>query len=347
MSLGPLMIDVQGTALSEEEREWLSEPAVGGVILFARNFVDVAQLQDLVQSIRALRTPELLIAVDQEGGRVQRFQAPFTRLPAMRALGHDYDEHPQRALAAARQLGWLLAAELRAVNIDLSFAPVVDLDRGLADVIGDRALHENADVVALLACELAAGAKDAGMDVVAKHFPTHAGARADSHTALAVDGREYSAVLDDLVPYRRLIEAGLHGIMAAHVSFPQIDPRPAGFSSWWLREQLRGELGFGGAIFSDDLAMAGAGIAESCAERAVIALEAGCDMVLLCNRPQDVPQTIERLNDKASPRSQLHLMRLRGRGSESWEALRSSRKWREACVALERLDVTPTLSLEG
>ncbi len=347
MSLGPLMIDVQGTALSEEEREWLSEPAVGGVILFARNFVDVAQLQDLVQSIRALRTPELLIAVDQEGGRVQRFQAPFTRLPAMRALGHDYDEHPQRALAAARQLGWLLAAELRAVNIDLSFAPVVDLDRGLADVIGDRALHENADVVALLACELAAGAKDAGMDVVAKHFPTHAGARADSHTALAVDGREYSAVLDDLVPYRRLIEAGLHGIMAAHVSFPQIDPRPAGFSSWWLREQLRGELGFGGAIFSDDLAMAGAGIAESCAERAVIALEAGCDMVLLCNRPQDVPQTLEQLNDKASPRSQLHLMRLRGRGSESWEALRSSRKWREACVALERLDVTPTLSLEG
>ncbi len=347
MSLGPLMIDVQGTALSEEEREWLSAPAVGGVILFTRNFVDVAQLQDLVQSIRALRTPELLIAVDQEGGRVQRFQAPFTRLPAMRALGHDYDEHPQRALAAARQLGWLLAAELRAVNIDLSFAPVVDLDRGLADVIGDRALHENADVVALLACELAAGAKDAGMDVVAKHFPTHAGARADSHTALAVDGREYSAVLDDLVPYRRLIEAGLHGIMAAHVSFPQIDPRPAGFSSWWLREQLRGELSFGGAIFSDDLAMAGAGIAESCAERAVIALEAGCDMVLLCNRPQDVPQTLEQLNDKASPRSQLHLMRLRGRGGESWEALRSSRKWREACVALERLDVTPTLSLEG
>ena len=347
MSLGPLMIDVEGTALNAEEREWLSEPAIGGVILFTRNFADVDQLQALVQSIRALRSPELLIAVDQEGGRVQRFKEPFTRLPAMRSLGHYYDEHPQQALAAARRLGWLLAAELRAVNIDLSFTPVVDLDRGLADVIGDRALHEQADAVAALACELAAGARDAGMEVVAKHFPTHAGARADSHTALAVDTREYSAVLDDLSPYRRLIEAGLHAVMAAHVSFPQIDPRPAGFSSWWLKEQLRGELGFGGAIFSDDLAMAGAGLAESCAERAVLALEAGCDMVLLCNRREEVPQTIERLNDRSSPRSQLHLMRLRGRGGEPWEELRGSDKWRDACMALERLDVTPTLRLEG
>ena len=347
MSLGPLMIDVQGTALSAEEREWLVEPAVGGVILFTRNFADVDQLRDLVGSIRALRSPDLLIAVDQEGGRVQRFKEPFTRLPAMRTLGHYYDEHPQQALEVARQLGWLLASELRAVDIDLSFAPVVDVDRGLAEVIGDRALHEDADVVAALARELAAGAKDAGMVVVAKHFPTHAGARADSHTALAVDTREYPAVLDDLVPYRRLIETGLHGVMAGHVSFPQIDPRPAGFSSWWLEEQLRGELGFRGAIFSDDLAMAGAGIAESCAERAVIALQAGCDMLLLCNRSEEIPQTIERLNGLLSPRSQLHLIRLRGQGGESWQALRSSRKWHEACAALERLDLKPTLRLEG
>ena len=341
------MIDLQGTALSVEEREWLVEPAVGGVILFTRNFADIDQLQDLVASIRSLRSPELLIAVDQEGGRVQRFKEPFTRLPAMRTLGHYYDEHPQQALEVARRLGWLLAAELRAVDIDLSFAPVVDVDRGLADVIGDRALHENADVVAALARELAAGAKDAGMVIVAKHFPTHAGARADSHTELAVDTREYADVLDDLVPYRRLIETGLPGVMAAHVSFPKIDPRPAGFSSWWLEEQLRGELGFGGAIFSDDLAMAGAGIAESCADRAVLALEAGCDMVLLCNRAEDVPQTIERLNDRSSPRSQLHLMRLRGRRGESWHALRDSIEWSEACSALERLGVTPALRLEG
>lgn len=341
------MIDIQGTALTVEERVWLAEPAIGGVILFTRNFADIDQLQDLVKSIRALRTPQLLIAVDQEGGRVQRFKEPFTGLPAMRSLGHYYDEQPRRALAVARQLGWLLAAELRAVDIDLSFAPVVDVDRGLAEVIGDRALHADADIVAVLACELAAGAKDAGMAVVAKHFPTHAGARADSHTALAVDTREFSAVLDDLVPYRKLIDTGLHGIMAAHVSFPQIDSRPAGFSSWWLEEQLRGELRFSGAIFSDDLGMAGAGIADSCTERAEIALEAGCDMVLLCNRSEEVPQTIERLNGMLRPRSQLHLMRLRGRGGVSWQALRNSSGWREACAALERLDVKPTLRLEG
>lgn len=347
MSLGPLMIDIQGTALSAEEREWLLEPAIGGVILFTRNFADIDQLQELVGSIRSLRSPDLLIAVDQEGGRVQRFKDPFTLLPAMRTLGHYYDEHPQQALGVARQLGWLLAAELRAVDIDLSFAPVVDVDRGLAEVIGDRALHEDADVVAALARELAAGAKRAGMVVVAKHFPTHAGARADSHTALAVDSRDYAAVLDDLVPYRRLIETGLHGIMAAHVSFPEIDAKPAGFSSWWLQEQLRGELRFGGAIFSDDLAMAGAGIAESCADRAVLALDAGCDMVLLCNRPDEIPSTIERLNDQLNPRSQLHLMRLRGQDGQAWAALRDSREWREARDALDRLDVKPTLRLEG
>ena len=347
MSLGPLMIDIQGTTLSAEEKAWLTAPAVGGVILFTRNFVALDQLSDLVASIRALRTPELLIAVDQEGGRVQRFKAPFTCLPAMRTLGHYYDEHPQRACEVARQFGWLMAAELRALDIDLSFAPVVDVDRGLADVIGDRALHEKADVVARLACDFAAGARRAGMAVVAKHFPTHAGARADSHTALAVDPREYSAVLDDLVPYRRLIEAGLHGVMAAHVSFPQIDPRPAGFSEWWLKQQLRAELGFSGAIFSDDLAMAGAGLAETCAERAVLALEAGCDMVLLCNRSEEIPATIERLEGMLSPRSHLHLVRLRGEAGVAWETLLGSAEWRDARAALEQLDVKPTLRLEG
>nr|NIW23414.1 beta-N-acetylhexosaminidase [Gammaproteobacteria bacterium] len=163
----------------------------------------------------------------------------------------------------------------------------------------------------------------------------------------AVDTRDYSAVLDDLVPYRQLIETGLQGVMAAHVSFPEIDPRPAGFSPWWLEDQLRGELGFGGAIFSDDLAMAGAGLAESCADRAELALDAGCDMVLLCNRSEEVPQTIERLNERSSPRSQLHLMRLRGQRGESWQALHESSEWREACSALEQLDVKPTLRLEG
>ncbi|HSG63775.1 MAG TPA: beta-N-acetylhexosaminidase [Gammaproteobacteria bacterium] len=347
MSLGPLMIDLAGPELSGEEERWLREPAVGGVILFSRNFRDFDQLRRLTRAIRALRTPGLLIAVDQEGGRVQRFKDPFTRLPPMRTLGHQYDLDRARALASARRMGWLMAAELRAVDIDLSFAPVVDLDRGLADVIGDRAFHDDAEAVARLACEFAAGAKQAGMAVVAKHFPTHAGAVADSHTSLAVDARSYAELLDDLIPYRRLIAHGLLGVMAAHVSFPAVDPLPASFSSWWLKGQLRGELGFGGAVLSDDLAMAGAGIGGSCADRAVVALGAGCDMVLLCNRPDEIPATIERLNRVSSPPSQLHLVRLRGQQPAAWDALRASPAWQEAYQAVAALVEKPSLKLEG
>lgn len=347
MSLGPLMIDLEGLELSDEEEQWLREPAVGGVILFTRNYRDLDQLGRLTRAIRALRSPGLLIAVDQEGGRVQRFKDPFTRLPPMRTLGHQYDEDPGRALATARRLGWLMAAELRALDIDLSFAPVVDLDRGLAEVIGDRAFHDDAEIVARLACEFAAGAKQAGMAVVAKHFPTHAGAIADSHTSLAVDSRPYAEMLDDLLPYRRLIAHGLLGVMAAHVSFPAMDPQPASFSSWWLKGQLRGELGFGGAILSDDLAMAGAGIGGSCADRAVIALGAGCDMVLLCNRREEIPATIERLNRVSNPSSQLHLVRLRGQQPAVWDTLRASPAWQEAHEAVARLAEAPSLTLEG
>lgn len=347
MSLGPLMIDLEGPELSAEEARWLEEPALGGVILFARNYENFDQLKRLTRAIHAVREPGLLIAVDQEGGRVQRLKEPFTRLPPMRALGHAYDLDARRALDVAKQLGWLLAAELRAADIDLSFAPVVDLDRGLADVIGDRAFHEDAQIVARLAVEFATGARRAGMAVVAKHFPTHAGAVADSHTSRATDAREYADLIDDLLPYRRLIDHGLLGVMAAHVSFPAMDPQPASFSSWWLKGQLRGELGFGGAIFSDDLAMAGADIAESCADRAAVALGAGCDMVILCNRKSEIPATIERLNGFSSPSSQLHLMRLRGQAQQAWQTLRTSDAWREARAAIETLARAPKLTLEG
>jgi beta-N-acetylhexosaminidase len=341
------MIDLEGTELSAAEERWLREPAVGGVILFARNYEGIEQLQELIGSIRSLRSPGLLIAVDQEGGRVQRFKDPFTCLPAMRTLGHRYDVDPRRGMEVAREFGWLMAAELRAVDIDLSFAPVVDVDRGLAEVIGDRALHAEAEIVARLAGQFSAGAKQAGMAVVAKHFPTHAGAIADSHTAMAVDARDYAAVIDDLVPYRRMIAAGLRGIMAAHVSFPKIDPLPASFSSWWLKDQLRRELEFGGAIFSDDLAMAGADIADTCAERAVLAINAGCDMVLLCNRCEEIPDTIARLNGLTNPSSQLHLVRLRGEERQAWAELRASPRWRAARDAVESLGAKPTLTLEG
>jgi beta-N-acetylhexosaminidase len=336
MTLGPLMIDLEGTALSPDESRWLGSPAVGGVILFSRNFESIGQLRALIASIRALRSPGLLIAVDQEGGRVQRFKEPFTRFPAMRTLGHAYDIDPDRALATARHFGWLMAAELRSLDVDLSFAPVVDLDRGLAEVIGDRALHGDAEVVARLAREFGAGAREAGMSIVAKHYPTHAGAVADSHTARAVDTREYASLLDDLLPYRRLIATQLHGVMVAHVSFP-----------WWLKDQLRGELGFGGAILSDDLAMAGADVAADCPARAVLALQAGCDMVLLCNRRDEIEATIDRLEGFSNPPSQLHLIRLRGEGGLPWDALRASDRWRAAREAVDGLAAPPTLELEG
>jgi beta-N-acetylhexosaminidase len=252
------MISLRGTSLAADERKWLAEPVVGGVILFARNFESLNQLRALVDDIHSIRNPALLVTVDQEGGRVQRFGAPFTVLPPARSLGHLYDADPEAALEAARGLGWLIAAELRAIKIDMSFAPVVDLDRGLATVIGDRALHGSAEAVAKLALQFNEGAQKAGMAITAKHFPTHAGATSDSHTDIATDRREYADLFEDLRPYKALIAAGLQAVMVAHVIFPALDPLPASLSRWWITRQLRAELGFHGAIVSDDVSMAGA-----------------------------------------------------------------------------------------
>jgi len=347
VSLGPLMIDLKGPALDDEERAWLQEPAVGGVILFTRNYESPKQISELATAIHEARSPPLLVAVDQEGGRVQRFREPFTRLPPMRSLGHLYDEDAAQALTAARAFGWLMAAELRAVHVDLSFAPVVDLDLGLAEVIGDRALHSEASVVTGLAAAFAAGAHAAGMAVVAKHFPTHAGAVSDSHTDFAADSRNYNELWDDLDPYRHLIATGLPGIMVGHVSFPEVDPLPASLSSWWIRDELRGQLQFGGAILSDDVTMAGAAVAGTCSGRAVQALEAGCDMVLVCNAPAEIAAVIESLAGYVNPSSQLHLIRLRGRQREGWDSLRSSDEWQEAHQQVAHLTERPDLELEG
>jgi beta-N-acetylhexosaminidase len=341
------MIDLKGTSIDADERAWLVSPAVCGVILFSRNFESLEQLERLVASIHEVREPPLLVAVDQEGGRVQRFGEPFTVLPPMRTLGRLYDEDMGQALETARAFGWLMAAELRAVDIDLSFAPVVDLDRGLADVIGDRALHSSATAVSQLASEFAAGVHEAGMVITAKHFPTHAGVVSDSHTEVASDSREFSELWDDLQPYRHLISTRLDAVMVAHVSFPAIDPLPAGFSSWWLNEQLRSELRFGGAIVSDDLSMIGATSVGDCVERVRCALAAGCDMVLLCNSPEEIPAVLDALEDYSSPPSQLHLMRLRGQQRQQWEALRSSKAWHDARRTIEDLSSAPRLELEG
>lgn len=347
MSLGPLMIDLEGAELSVQEREWLLQPQIGGVILFTRNFESLTQLERLVAEIHGLRHPALLVAVDHEGGRVQRFKEPFTVLPPARLLGHLYDEHREQGLAAASAFGWLMAAELRAVDIDLSFAPVVDRDLGLAEVIGDRALHETSHGVGDLALKFVSGVHAAGMAATAKHFPTHAGAKSDSHLGAASDSRELAELADDLEPYRRLIHAGLQGVMVGHVSFPSIRPEPASLSSWWIREQLRGELAFSGAVIADDMSMRGASAGGAAPERVRKALAAGCDMVLLCNAPDEVPGVLAALEDYSSPPSQLRLMRLRGRGGMDWEALRAGAAWGEASRRLERLASRPTLKLEG
>jgi beta-N-acetylhexosaminidase len=347
MSLGPLMITLEGTGLDEEERRWLRSPTVGGVILFTRNFADLGQLTALVAEIHALRSPPLLVAVDQEGGRVQRFRHPFVELPPMRALGHRYDVAPKAALKAAVEFGWLMAAELSAVGVDLSFAPVVDLDLGLAEVIGDRALHADAEVVAELADAFVDGMHSAGMVPTAKHFPTHAGAHADSHTDLAVDRRDYAELYDDLLPYRRLIAAGLHSVMAGHVAFPKLDAMPASLSRWWIETELRRELRFTGAVISDDMSMAGVAAYGTPAERVGRALEAGCDLVLLCNCPEVVPDVIESLAGYKDPAAQLRLMRLRGRRGPDLETLRRTPRWQTAKTTIDGLVAPPALELEG
>lgn len=347
MSLGPLMIDLRGTALMADERRWLESPLVGGVILFTRNFASVEQLRALCAELHAVRQPPLLVTVDHEGGRVQRFREPFFRLPPLRALGRLFDEDRDLALKSAAACGWLMAAELRSVGVDLSFAPCVDLDRGLAEVIGDRALHRDAGAVGLLARRLVAGAKKAGMAATAKHFPSHAGVHSDSHTEFAVDKRALTDLDDDLRPYRELMANTLAAVMVAHVSFPAVDSRPASLSSFWIKDYLRGELGFKGAVISDDLSMVGAAVAGPVEARVRLALEAGCDLVLLCNAPEKVPPVLESLQGYVNPTAQLRLTRLHGRGEVDWEELHASADWHKASALVAPLCARPKLKLEG
>jgi beta-N-acetylhexosaminidase len=284
--LGPVMLDVAGTALTAEERERLRHPRVGGLILFARNYESPRQLRALTDAVRSLRDPELLIAVDHEGGRVQRFRQGFTPIPPMRTLGAARGRAPSESVMLARAAGSVIAVELQAHGVDFSFAPVLDIDFGTSGVIGDRAFAADPERVAELAGALIDGLNTLGMAAVGKHFPGHGHAAADSHFEMPVDERELAQIdAADLVPYRRMITR-LAGVMPAHVIYPKIDSRPAGFSPVWLQTILRGRLGFRGLIFSDDLSMEGASGAGGMAERARAALGAGCDMVLVCNAPE-------------------------------------------------------------
>lgn len=306
LPLGPLMIDIAGTALSELDRARLLHPLVGGIILFSRNFVDGEQLRALTAEIHALRSPQLLIAVDHEGGRVQRFRTGFTRLPPMRALGQAYDQDAETGLALAYDTGLVLAAELRAHGVDYSFTPVLDLDYGPSRVIGDRAFHRDPEAVIALAGALADGLRAAGMGSCGKHFPGHGYVIPDSHVELPVDERALEAMQEDLLPYRRL---PLDGVMAAHVIYQCVDCNTAVFSNKWL-SYLRQEIGFGGVIFTDDLSMAGAGVVGDMLARVQTAYAAGCDMLLVCNAPDAVAQVLDHWHPEIDPARSERLLRL-------------------------------------
>ncbi len=348
MTLGPLMVDVAGTALDAADREILRHPLVGSVILFSRNYADDAQLEGLVAAIRALRSPPLLVAVDHEGGRVQRFRKGFfSVLPPARRIGHEFDMSPQQGLTMARRMGWLMAAELRALDVDFSFAPCVDLDYGLSEVIGDRAYHARADVVAQLALACMNGMREAGMAATAKHFPGHGAVVADSHQSLPVDRRELADMQEDLLPYRRLIANDLPAVMMAHVLFPAVDDVPASFSSRWLGGVLRGELGFKGVVFSDDLSMGGAGVLGDIVARATAALEAGCDVLPVCNSRPDVQKLIDGLRTLPGPASQMRILRMRGRNGLPREQLMTSTAYLECREWLARCAAPPELILDS
>jgi beta-N-acetylhexosaminidase len=346
VTLGPLMVDVQGTELSAEEREMLAHPLVGSVILFTRNYADPQQLAKLVADIHAVRSPALVVGVDHEGGRVQRFREGFSRLPPARRIGHEYDASPAAGLQLAREMGWLMAAELRAHGVDLSFAPCVDLDYGVSEVIGDRAFHARAAVVGELAVAYMHGMRDAGMVATAKHFPGHGAVVADSHHALPVDRRELVDMDQDLAPYRLLLANGLAGVMVAHVLYPQVDSVPASASVRWIRDYLRGELRFQGVVFADDLSMAGAAAIGDIVERAQRALAAGCDVLPVCNHRPSVLALLDGLKVAPDAAAALRRVRLRGKPSVDPATLRAGARWQSAAALLERCLSPPELRLD-
>jgi beta-N-acetylhexosaminidase len=331
---GPVVADVVGLTLTDEDRERLRHPAAGAVILFSRNYENPGQLKLLIEDIERQREPALPVCVDHEGGRVQRFREGFTAIPPMRELGRLWDRDRENAQQAARAAAYVIGAELGAHGIDFSFAPVLDLDYGASSVIGTRALHYDPNAVGALAAAIVRGFADAGMASVGKHFPGHGFAAADSHVDVPRDERALAEILKkDVVPYRMAMQAGLAAVMPAHVVYTQCDAEPAGYSKYWLQEVLRGKLGFQGLVFSDDLSMAGASTVGGPPERARAALAAGCDMVLLCNDPEGQKKLLDSLGNLPMTHPE-RLDRMRKKGGRD---LRKSVAYREAQEALTAL----------
>ncbi|MDD2722512.1 MAG: beta-N-acetylhexosaminidase [Methylovulum sp.] len=320
LPIGPVMLDIAGLTLSSHEQDLIQHPNTGAVILFSRNYQTPEQVTKLINNIRAARNGEILIAVDQEGGRVQRFQTGFTRLPAAAR----FEQEKQLAQSA----GWLMAVELLAVGVDFSFAPVLDVDCGVSEIIGNRAFSRDHEQVTVLAGLFKQGMKVAGMAASGKHFPGHGAVALDSHLALPIDERDLDSIRNqDLQPFKHLIAAGLEGVMLAHIVYPNIDGHAAGFSPFWIQKILREELNFQGAVFSDDLSMEGAASVGGFAERARLAQQAGCDMILVCNNPAAAEQVLEALPVSNDPLREERLLRMKGRPLMNRSQLHQSKKW--------------------
>jgi beta-N-acetylhexosaminidase len=335
------MVDVHGYVLTAAEKKRLQNPLVGGVILFARNYKDRAQLTALTRSIHALRSPALLIAVDHEGGRVQRFRSDgFTTLPAMRKLGELWMTQPLVAMRRATDVGYVLASELRACGVDLSFTPVLDLDYGESNVIGDRSFHRDPRVVAMLARALAQGLSFAGMSSCGKHFPGHGAVTADSHHEIPLDHRSLKQIMaEDAAPYDWLGDQVINSVMPAHVIYTKVDSKPAGFSTKWIQEILRTKLKYDGVVFSDDLTMEGAAVAGDILARAEAALQAGCDMALVCNRPDLADELLGRLRWKSKALSVARIQRLMSAAAApDWKALQRLPAYQQALASVRMLN---------
>lgn len=347
LPLGSLIVDVQGKVLEPEDKEILAHPLVGGLILFTRNYESPEQLGELIHQIHQIRTPSLAVCVDQEGGTVQRFREGFTRLPAAQALGKLYRQDRENAYQACTHMGWLMAAELRATGVDISFAPVVDLNWGTSEVIGGRAFHRKPYIVSELASRYIAGMHQAGMKSVIKHFPGHGHVHEDSHKDMPVDKRSFQEIRgEDLIPFEHLAAAYNEGLMTAHIIFPEVDKVPVTFSHEWLQHTLREQLNFSGVIFSDDLNMHAAHLHEDIQSRVRAAFEAGCDVALLCNNRPAVIEVLEHLNEYHNPVASLRLFRMRGApGAESLQELHRMPMWKEAVELAARYADTDALEL--
>ena len=326
---GPVMIDVEGLTLSESEKEKINHPNTGAVILFARNYSEPDQVTQLINDIRAARDGDILIAVDQEGGRVQRFQTDFTRLPAVSTFA----QSPE----LAESTGWLMATELLAVGIDFSFAPVLDIDCGISQIIGDRSFSQDHQLASQLASDFRKGMVSAGMAATGKHFPGHGAVALDSHLTLPFDNRDLQTIREkDLIPFKQLIAEGLEAIMPAHVVYPQIDSLPAGFSKQWVQAILRDELGFDGVIFTDDLSMEGAASIGDFPFRAKLALEAGCDMVLVCNNATAADEVLESTPISQSSTRERRLQAMCGKPQYSRAELMQQAKWQQVSQTISQ-----------